>query len=374
MRPEAGRIVLDGVDLARVPPHRRPVNTMFQSYALFPHMSVAANIGFGLRQRGMPRAAIAARVAEMLALVRLRGLTAPAVRTNFPAASSSASRWPAAWRRGPRCCCWMNRCRRWTATCGATRARSWCGCNAQLGIAFILVTHDQEEALTMADRIGVMHAGRLAQVGTPAEVYERPAAGSSRSSWARRICCRSWCGMDGSSWRAAIGGPTGDSVAPDAAWLAIRPERVIDRRVGCGKSLAGVVMRALYAGETLTHLVRLADGSALRATGPATGPERGAWRMWRDGHAVVASGRCICCAMTAWYFDAHDRQPARRAVLARVALCRCGLAPLGVAADLLPWPLIVLVIALPVSRRQRAALCADAAIRRSCTSAPMHSR
>ena len=94
VQPDAGHIELDGTELARLPPHRRPVNTMFQSYALFPHMSVAANIGFGLRQQRRPRAEIAARVAEMLALVRLEGFAARRPH-QFPAASSNASRWRA---------------------------------------------------------------------------------------------------------------------------------------------------------------------------------------------------------------------------------------------------------------------------------------
>ncbi len=98
VRPDAGRIVLDGADLSALPPHKRPVNTMFQSYALFPHMSVAANIGFGLRQQGVARAETQRRIEAMLALVRLQGFgrRRPA---SCPAASSSAWRWPAAWRR-----------------------------------------------------------------------------------------------------------------------------------------------------------------------------------------------------------------------------------------------------------------------------------
>ena len=98
VRPEAGRITLDGVDLTAMPPHRRPVNTMFQSYALFPHMTVAANIGFGLRMRGLTTAAIAARVAEMLELVRLQGFRRAPAGTAFrrPAAARRAGAQPGA--------------------------------------------------------------------------------------------------------------------------------------------------------------------------------------------------------------------------------------------------------------------------------------
>ena len=156
-----------------MPPHRRPVNTMFQSYALFPHMSVAANVGFGLRMRGMQRAAVAARVAEMLELVRLQGFG-----TRRPAQLSGGQQQRVALARSlaPRPALLLldeplsaldRNLRRDTREELVRLQR-------ELGIAFILVTHDQEEALTMADRIGVMYAGRLMQVGTPAEVYERP--------------------------------------------------------------------------------------------------------------------------------------------------------------------------------------------------------
>ncbi len=112
-----------------LPPHRRPVNTMFQSYALFPHMSVAANIGFGLRQRGASRAETQQRVAAMLALVRLEGFGA---RRPGELSGGQQQRVALARSLAPtrRCCCWMSRCRRSTRRCGWTRGRSWCGCGA----------------------------------------------------------------------------------------------------------------------------------------------------------------------------------------------------------------------------------------------------
>ena len=115
--PDAGRILLDGEDIAGVPPHRRPVNMMFQSYALFPHLTVAGNVAFGLKQDGLPKAEIDARVAEMLALVRLEGLRARASRISFPAASASASRSRARWPSGRACCCSTSRSRRSTRSC-----------------------------------------------------------------------------------------------------------------------------------------------------------------------------------------------------------------------------------------------------------------
>ena len=136
----------------------------------------------------------------------------------------------------------------------------------ELGIAFILVTHDQEEALTMADRIGVMHAGRLMQVGTPAEVYERP---NSRLV-AEFLGAANVLPIVVRNGRIELAGgmPIEIATAPpsDAAWLAIRPERMTLGATDAANRVAGVVVQRSYAGETLTHLVRLADGSTLRAT------------------------------------------------------------------------------------------------------------
>jgi putrescine transport system ATP-binding protein len=123
-QPTAGQIMLDGVDLARVPPYQRPINMMFQSYALFPHMTVEQNIAFGLKQDRLPKAEITARVQEMLALVHMQEL--PNVsRTSSLAASASASRWRAAWRNGRSCCCSMNRWGRWIKSCAIACSWRW---------------------------------------------------------------------------------------------------------------------------------------------------------------------------------------------------------------------------------------------------------
>jgi putrescine transport system ATP-binding protein len=265
VHPDAGRIELDGVGLAGMPPHRRPVNTMFQSYALFPHMSVAANIGFGLRMRGLAKSAIAARVTEMLELVRLRGFG-----TRMPAQLSGGQQQRVALARSlaPRPALLLldeplsaldRNLRRDTREELVRLQRD-------LGIAFILVTHDQEEALTMADRIGVMHRGRLMQVGTPAEVYERPntrfVAEFLGAANVLPITLRDGRIGLSSGMTLHIATP----VPADATWLAIRPERVIIGESDAPNRLSGVVVQRSYAGETLTHVVRLADGSMLRAT------------------------------------------------------------------------------------------------------------
>jgi putrescine transport system ATP-binding protein len=266
VQPDAGSIILNGTDLAPLPPHRRPVNTMFQSYALFPHMNVAANVGFGLRMRGLSRGEIEPRVSEMLELVSLQGFGG-----RRPAQLSGGQQQRVALARSlaPRPSLLLldeplsaldRNLRRDTREELTRLQRS-------LGIAFILVTHDQEEALTMADRIGVMHQGHLVQVGTPAQVYEQP----NTRFVAEFLGAANVLPVTVHNGRLELSG-TGIAVHAavpaqcDANWLAIRPERVAIGASDAPNRVSGTVAQRTYAGETLTHLVRLADGTLLRTT------------------------------------------------------------------------------------------------------------
>jgi len=265
VQPDAGSIALDGIDLRELPPHRRPVNTMFQSYALFPHMTVAANVGFGLRMLGLPRADTNARVVEMLDLVRLRefGARKPAElsggqQQRVALARSLAPR-PSLLLLDEPLSALDRNLRRDTREELVRLQRS-------LGISFILVTHDQEEALTMADRIGVMHAGRLEQVGTPAEVYEQPTSRFVAEFLGAANVLPIVLRQGRIELHDGTRIHTAASPASDAIWLAIRPERVSLGATDAPNRLAGVVTQRSYAGESLSHVVRLADGTELRAT------------------------------------------------------------------------------------------------------------
>jgi putrescine transport system ATP-binding protein len=264
VRPTGGQILLEGADLSELPPHRRPVNTMFQSYALFPHMSVAANIGFGLRQQGVSRAETARRVEAMLSLVRLDGFG-----RRRPAELSGGQQQRVALARGlapsPRLLLLdeplsaLDQSLRHDTRAELVRLRR------SLGISFVLVTHDQDEALQMADRIGVMRDGKMAQVGTPTELYESPAdrfvAGFLGA--ANILPCM----IDGTSValpalgasiRTARPGPPGPGL------LALRAERL---RIGgepLPNQLDATVTDSSYAGDVLAVSVRLADGTELR--------------------------------------------------------------------------------------------------------------
>lgn len=169
----AGRIQLEGKDLSGVPPYRRPVNMMFQSYALFPHMSVADNVAFGLKQEGMPKQEIAARVDEMLKLVNLRGFEkrkphqlSGGQRQRVALARSLAKR-PKVLLLDEPMAALDKKLREQTQF-------ELMDLQQRIGTTFIIVTHDQEEAMTVADRIAVMDHGKLVQVATPAEIYEQP--------------------------------------------------------------------------------------------------------------------------------------------------------------------------------------------------------
>jgi putrescine transport system ATP-binding protein len=171
--PDSGRIVIDGQDMTGVPAHRRPVNMMFQSYALFPHMNVAANVGYGLRREGLPKPEIATRVAEALALVQLQTLG-----DRRPSQLSGGQRQRVALARAlvkrPKLLLLdeplaaLDRKLREGTRFEMVRLQE------QLGLTFVVVTHDQEEAMSMASRLAVMNAGRIVQTGTPHDLYERP--------------------------------------------------------------------------------------------------------------------------------------------------------------------------------------------------------
>ena len=171
--PSAGALLLEGVDLAALPPYRRPVNMMFQSYALFPHMSVAGNVAFGLRQDRVPRAEIATRVAEALALVEL----SPLARRK-PHQLSGGQRQRVALARSlvkrPKLLLLDEPLAALDKKLREQTQFELMAIQQRVGITFVIVTHDQDEAMTVADRIAVMEEGRIAQVDTPSAIYEAP--------------------------------------------------------------------------------------------------------------------------------------------------------------------------------------------------------
>ncbi len=276
IQPAAGRIVLAGQDITRLPPHRRPVNTTFQSYALFPHMDVAANVGFGLRRQGMARADIAKRVAALLDLVRLSEFAG-----RRPDALSGGQRQRVALARAlapqPRLLLLDEPLSALDRSLREQTRQELLRVQRETGTTFVLVTHDQDEALAMATRIGLLHQGRLAQVGTPADIYERPAsrfvaafmgAANILPGTVRTAGPGATLDLDGIG-PAQAAGPAPGGVG-SAVHVAIRPERL---RIALGtangvNTASGTVTESAYRGGTMDHHVRLSGGATLLVSQP----------------------------------------------------------------------------------------------------------
>ena len=268
--PTAGRIVLGGQDITGLPPYRRPVNTTFQSYALFPHMTVADNVAFGLRRQGVAKAEIGPRVAELLRLVRLSEFAG-----RKPEALSGGQRQRVALARAlaprPLLLLLDEPMSALDRNLREQTRQELLRIQRETGTTFVLVTHDQDEALAMATRIGLLHQGRLEQVGTPADIYERPTSryvaafmGGANILAAQVLQAGPDAVLEvpGIGAMQAVGAAAGPSVH-----VALRPERV---RLGGSavNQASGTVSDVAYRGDVLELGLLLADGTILRVLHP----------------------------------------------------------------------------------------------------------
>jgi putrescine transport system ATP-binding protein len=280
--PDEGRILLDGEDIAQVLPHQRPVNMMFQNYALFPHLNVRDNIAFGLKRARMPRSEIGARVAEMVALVKLEGL-----EKRKPDQLSGGQRQRVALARSlarrPRVLLLDEPLAALDKKLRESTQAELMELQRRLGMTFIIVTHDQEEAMTMADRIGVMDKGRLEQVATPRKLYEAP-----RSRWVAEfvgdINIFEGEPQPGGAGRLVIATRDAGTIVaaepPDPltktqVCVAVRPEKIKLSRRGPESDAAhaqainrieGTVTEVSYLGGLTVYKVRLDSGAFLRSS------------------------------------------------------------------------------------------------------------
>ena len=259
--PTEGRIFLGDQDVVGQPPYKRDVNTVFQSYALFPHMTVADNVAFGLERKGVPKEELKGRVAEMLELVGLSGFA-----KRKPRQLSGGQQQRVALGRAlvnhPRVLLLDEPLGALDLKLRKNMQMELKRIQSEVGITFVHVTHDQEEAMTMADTIAVMNSGKIEQLGPPAELYERPATafvagflgasnllpGTVDGPGAIRL-------DDGTVVRANVNGRIGEVAA------GVRPEKITIGAGGGANELAGTVAETAYIGVATQLVVRTAVGT-----------------------------------------------------------------------------------------------------------------
>ena len=300
---DEGRVLLGGRDMTDLPPEKRPVNTVFQSYALFPHMNVEKNVAYGLRLRGMDRRAIDKRVREMLELVQMSGHA-----KRMPAQLSGGQRQRIAIARAlalePELLLLDEPLGALDLQLRRQMQIELKRLQKQLGITFIYITHDQEEAVNMSDRIAVMRSGRFEQIGTPEEIYDAP-----MTRYVAQFIGRSTI-LTGTvksvSGDTAVVADENGSYPVDATRahlvpgeiceLCVRTERMrVSREPVAGFSLPCTVKEARYAGGSVLTYVTMAGG----AEAVATGEERMAdaaqggdtvYLHWNPAQAAVIGG------------------------------------------------------------------------------------
>ena len=303
--PTEGRILIGGNDISHIPPNQRPVNMMFQSYALFPHMSVEKNIGFGLKQEGRSKAEIAERVEEMLTLVQLQEFA-----KRKPHQLSGGQRQRVALARSlaknPKLLLLDEPLGALDKKLRERTQFELMNLQEKLGVTFMIVTHDQEEAMTVASRIAIMDKGIVAQVDTPAMIYEAPKnryvsdfigdvnfiEGKVTAQQDEEVTLHS---VGGNDYVMQSDKPleTGST-----AWLSIRPEKItvskekpVDRR----NMLQGKVDDIAYSGSISTYHVRLGNGDLVKAqmtnqrrlSNRAITWEDDVWLSWTDTAAIA---------------------------------------------------------------------------------------
>ena len=275
--PTEGEIYVDGTPIVGIPPYRRGIGMVFQNYALFPHLTVAENVGFALKQRGVGKPEIVGRVAETLDIVRLRGYEA-----RYPRQLSGGQQQRVALARAiifhPRVLLMDEPLSALDKQLREELQLEMKRLHQQLGITFIYVTHDQREALIMSDRIAVMNQGRIEQAGSPSDLYDRPAtrfvAGFIGES---NFLEGEVAGLQGRDVAATVAGATVVAICrqPPAVGarvvLAIRPEKIGFRDLSAPASqtrlntIMAVVREVTFVGEMHRYILEIAPGVTLVA-------------------------------------------------------------------------------------------------------------
>jgi putrescine transport system ATP-binding protein len=291
--PTSGRILIDGQDMAGIPPYERPVNMMFQSYALFPHMSVFGNVAFGLEQEGLPKAEIRSRVEAILDIVHMGEYL-----NRKPHQLSGGQRQRVALARAlvkrPKLLLLDEPLGALDRKLREKTQFELINIQEKLGVTFVVVTHDQEEAMTLASRIGVMNRGEIVQRGTPRQIYEYPSTrfvadfigsvnlfdGQLTEDEPDHVRVAS------ADLPVPVYVDHGVSAAPDAQlWVAIRPEKITMQREAPASAdnwAHGVIQDIAYMGDMSIYVVRLDSGRDVRVTQANLARKSGESFTWED--------------------------------------------------------------------------------------------
>jgi spermidine/putrescine transport system ATP-binding protein len=284
-QPTEGRILLDGRDVAQTPPHKRNVNTVFQSYALFPFITVEENVAFGLRYKNVTKGEARKKAAEALAMVRLEGM-----QKRRPTQLSGGQQQRVALARAlvlnPAVLLLDEPLGALDAKLRKALQIELKALQEEVGITFIYVTHDQEEALTMSDRLAVMSNGRIVQIGSPAEVYEDPSTAYVADFLGVSNLMTAY-GEGGGRVRLGdfqLTAARGDLEARGQIRVVVRPERIhLEDQGASGENrIPGMVERVLYVGSVIQVIVHLAHGETVQAWMQ----NRGGDPPWHQGTAV----------------------------------------------------------------------------------------
>jgi putrescine transport system ATP-binding protein len=299
-RTDTGRILLDGVDITAVAPHRRPLNMVFANDALFPHLDVEANVAFGLRQEGLPKDEIARRTADMLASLGLENLG----RRLPPQLTAHERRRVALGRclaKRPRLLLLDEPLATLDRTLREALRLELATLRQRLALTVVLATRERDDAMPLADRIALMDHGRLVQFGTPADIYERPGSrwaaefSGDVNLFAGRLGADRLSVEDTAAGRLRVTAPA-DIEPGVAVWVAVRPERMRVALEGplFENSVAATVVAVAYRGDVLRYTLRIADGStataavANNAAAPgALAPNRHVWLCFPPEAATV---------------------------------------------------------------------------------------
>ena len=276
-QPTSGQIKLDGVDVSGVPPHKRNVNTVFQSYALFPHLDVAANVAFGLKYKRLNKKEQAQKVGQVLELVQLQGL-----ERRKPSQLSGGQQQRVALARAlvltPRVLLLDEPLGALDARLRKSLQVELKAIQADVGVTFVFVTHDQEEALTMSDRVAVMNNGKVEQAGSPRDVYEEPTTSFVADFLGVSNLLDAEASPAGQGCDLRIGERSflarrGETTARGPVKAMIRPERIgVEAQGAAGENrLPGLVERSVFLGGSHEVHVRVLGGELLRATIPNDG-------------------------------------------------------------------------------------------------------